>query len=230
MEKHPSQTTTIDIKTRKFIRSRKIGAILPWLAILVMLILVFSLVMSGLPTFLTELGFIATFYYFIDSYNWLADRLLFDPKKRIITHARDNLVQLILWLTVAFTLITTILFIWLRKQSFLDFIAGVFFISIIYFGSRAMENFLVIAHIQLHNWHVFYRIVASGTIFLTIFAALLLYFNIVAYYIYFGAISLIYLLTYYILIEFHRRVEDDPGGHKYFIDLPDNRFANKYRY
>ena len=116
MEKHPSQTTTIDIKTRKFIRSRKIGAILPWLAILVMLILVFSLVMSGLPTFLTELGFIATFYYFIDSYNWLADRLLFDPKKRIITHARDNLVQLILWLTVAFTLITTILFIWLRKH------------------------------------------------------------------------------------------------------------------
>lgn len=231
MEKHPSETSsTIDIKTQKFIRSRKIGAILAWLGILVMIILVLSLIMSGLASFLTELGFITMFYYFIDSYNWLADRLLFDPKKKIITHKRDNLVRLILWLTVAFTLMTTVLFIWLRKQSFLFFVTGLCFISIIYFGSRVIENFLVIAHIQLHNWHIFYRIVAIGTTFLVIFAALLLYFNIVAYYIYFGVIGMVYLLTYYILIEFYRRVEDDLGGHKYFIDLPDNRFTNNYHY
>ena len=79
MEKHPSQTTTIDIKTRKFIRSRKIGAILPWLAILVMLILVFSLVMSGLPTFLTELGFIATFYTSWWTPGFQPSKLPFEP-------------------------------------------------------------------------------------------------------------------------------------------------------
>lgn len=195
-----------------------------------MLILAFSIVMSGLSSFLIELGFIATFYYFIDSYNWLADRLLFDPKKKIITHKRDNLVRLILWFTVAFTFITTVLFIWLRKQSFLSFVTGLCFISIIYFGSRVIENLLVITHIQLHNWHSFYRIVAIGTTFLVILAAFLLYFNLIAYYIYFGVIGMVYLLTYYILIEFYRRVENDLGGHKYFIDLPDNRFTNKYHY
>ena len=41
---------------------------------------------------------------------------------------------------------------------------------------------------------------------------------------------MIYLLTYYILIEVYRRTENDLGGHKYFIDLPDNRFVKKNLY
>lgn len=48
------------------------------------------------------------------------------------------------------------------------------------------------------------------------------------YYVFFGIIVTIYWLTYYILVELYRRVENDLGGHKYFIDLPDNRFAHKF--
>ena len=55
--------------TKKFIRSRRISSILPWLGILGVLILVFSLIMHGFLLFFTELGFIANFYYFIDEYN-----------------------------------------------------------------------------------------------------------------------------------------------------------------
>lgn len=98
MEKYVSQTEPSEgIKTKKFIRSRRIGVILPWFGILGMLVLVFSLIMCGLLLFLTELGFIANFYYFIDSYNWLADRLLYDPQKKVFTHRKDNLVKLIMW-------------------------------------------------------------------------------------------------------------------------------------
>lgn len=49
--------------TKKFIRSRRISSILPWLGILGVLILVFSLIMHGFLLFFTELGFIANFYY-----------------------------------------------------------------------------------------------------------------------------------------------------------------------
>ncbi|WP_308554925.1 hypothetical protein [uncultured Lactobacillus sp.] len=218
-----------DLKTRKFIRSRKISAILPWLGILGMLFLVFSLIMSGLLLFIVELGFIANFYYFIDSYNWLADRLLFDPKKKMLTHERDRLVRIMMVVFIILGLVTTALLAWLQSQNFLYFVAGLCFISICYFGSRVIENCLVIFHIQLNNWNKFYKIVATGTILLTGLAALLLYFNMFIYYIYFAIIGIIYLITYYVLIEVYRRVGNDLGGHKFFIDLPDNRFANKYQ-
>lgn len=93
MEKH-SSIPSVDSRTQRFIRSRRIGAILPWFGILGMLLLVFSLIMYGLLLFLTELGFIANFYYWIDSYNWLTDRLLYDPQKKVLTHQRDNIVRL----------------------------------------------------------------------------------------------------------------------------------------
>ncbi|MGO1642874.1 MAG: hypothetical protein ACTHYQ_06840, partial [Lactobacillus amylovorus] len=65
-------------------------------------------------------------------------------------------------------------------------------------------------------------------ILLIMVAATLVSCNVLAYYIYFCVIGIIYCLTYYFLIELYRRVENDLGGHKYFIDLPDNRFAHKY--
>lgn len=229
MKKHSSQITpSVDSRTQKFIRSRRIGTILPWFGILGMLALVFSLIMDGLLLFLTELGFIANFYYFIDSYNWLADRLLYDPQKQVLTHQRDNIVRLIKWIFIILTLASTILLTWLRIQNFLHFVAGLCFISICYFGSKTVENCLVIFRIQLNNWKRFYEIVTTGTILLIMVAAFLLKYNILAYYIYFCIIGIIYCFTYYFLIELYRRVENDLGGHKYFIDLPDNRFAHKY--
>ena len=171
-----------------------------------------ELVQFSLGLFLTELGFIANFYYFIDSYNWLADRLLYDPQKKVFTHRKDNLVKLIMWVAIILVLVSTILLAWMRVKSFLCFVACLCFISICYFGSRVIENCLVIFHIQLNNWKRFYQIVTAG----------------LAYYIYFVLILLVYCVTYYFLIELYRRVENDLGGHKYFIDLPDNRFAHKY--
>ena len=229
MEKYVSQTeSSEDTKTKKFIRSRRIGAILPWFGILGMLVLVFSLIMCGLLLFLTELGFIANFYYFIDSYNWLADRLLYDPQKKVFTHRKDNLVKLIMWVAIILVLVSTILLAWMRVKSFLCFVACLCFISICYFGSRVIENCLVIFHIQLNNWKRFYQIVTAGIILLIMVAVVLLNCNVLAYYIYFGVIGVVYCLTYYFLIELYLRVENDLGGHKYFIDLPDNRFAHKY--
>ncbi len=80
MEKH-SSIPSVDSRTQRFIRSRRIGAILPWFGILGMLLLVFSLIMYGLLLFLTELGFIANFYYWIDSYNWLTDYYMIHKRK-----------------------------------------------------------------------------------------------------------------------------------------------------
>ena len=229
MEKYVSQTEPSEgIKIKKFIRSRRIGVILPWFGILGMLVLVFSLIMYGLLLFLTELGFIANFYYFIDSYNWLADRLLYDPQKKVFTHRKDNLVKLIMWVAIILVLMSTILLAWMRVKSFLCFVAWLCFISICYFGSRVIENCLVIFHIQLNNWKRFYQIVTVGIILLIMVAVVLLKCNVLAYYIYFGVIGVVYCFTYYFLIELYRRVENDLGGHKYFIDLPDNRFAHKY--
>lgn len=222
------QLSQYNSSAQKVIRSRRISAILPWLGILGILLLVFSLIVYGFLVFLTELGFVINFYYFIDSYNWLADRLLFDPQKKILTHRRDKLVQLMMWIFIVLVLIATILLTWLRKQNFLSFIAGLCFISICYFGSRAIENCLVIFHIQLHNWKKFYIIVTVGTILSITIAIVFLNYNVLIYYVFFGIIGTIYWLTYYILVELYRRVENDLGGHKYFIDLPDNRFAHKF--
>lgn len=217
----------LNLKTKRFIRSRRISVILPWLGICGVLILVFSLVMDGLLLFVTEIGFVANFYYFIDTYNWLADRLSFDPQKKLLTHKKDVFIRKIMWLFIVLALLVAGILSWLNQQSFLFFIAGLAFISICYFGSRAIENCLIIFHLQLNNWKRFYVTVATGTMFLIGLSAGLLYYNWLIFYIYFAVVSGIYLMTYYILIEVYRRTEDDLGGHKYFIDLPDNRFARK---
>ncbi len=196
MEKH-SSIPSVNSRTQRFIRSRRIGAILPWFGILGMLLLVFSLIMYGLLLFLTELGFIANFYYWIDSYNWLTDRLLYDPQKKVLTHQRDNIVRLTKWLFIILALVATILLAWLRMQSFLHFAAGLCFINICYFGSRAVENCLVIFHIQLNNWKRFYEIVSVGAILLIMVAATLVSCNVLAYGKSFCAILHDYFISQY---------------------------------
>ena len=220
----------LNLKTKRFIRSRRISEFLPWFGIFGILILVFSLIMNGLLLFVTEIGFVANFYYFIDTYNWLADRLSFDPRKKLLTHKKDELIKVIMWLIIILASLVTGLLIWLNQLSFLFFFAGLSFISICYFGSRAIENGLVLFHLQLNNWKRFYTIVATGTVFLISLSIILLCYDWLIFYIFFAVIGMIYLLTYYILIEVYRRTENDLGGHKYFIDLPDNRFVKKNLY
>src|SRR5699024_11444790 len=89
--------------TKKFIRSRRISSILPWLGILGVLILVFSLIMHGFLLFFTDLGFIANFYYFICEYNWVEDRIMF-YRELLITHARVKMVYLPLTISTVLAL------------------------------------------------------------------------------------------------------------------------------
>ena len=212
--------------TKKFIRSRRISAFLPWVGILGMLYLVFTLIIHGLLTFLIDLGFIANFYYMIDEYNWLIERLLFNREK-LITRKQNNIIHLIKLLSVITTITSTVILFFLR-QNFINFCIGICFISEVYFSNRLIENIQVILHIAFDIWKKFYVLVFVGTIISTTTYIFLLYLNIIAYFIYFGIISIMYLITYYILIEIHDKVENDLGGHRYFIDLPDNRFDRKY--
>lgn len=57
----------MDEKTKKFLRNRKIGAILPWFGVIGMIILTFSPIFGGFPLFFTELGFVANFYFLLMS-------------------------------------------------------------------------------------------------------------------------------------------------------------------
>lgn len=215
--------------TKKFIRSRRISSILPWLGILGVLILVFSLIMHGFLLFFTELGFIANFYYFIDEYNWVADRIMFD-RELLITHARDKMVYLAMTISTVLALINTAILAYLRHQSFIAFCIGICFISGLYFASRLAENILVILHIAFNNWKRFYILVAAITIILTSFSIVLLCLNLFAYFILFALICTGYVLTYHILIELYNLTKGNLGGHKYFIDLPDKRFDSKFKY
>lgn len=215
--------------TKKFIRSRRFSSILPWLGILGVLILVFSLIIHGFTLFFTELGFIANLYYFIDEYNWATDRIMFD-RERLITHARDKAVRVAMVITIIFALISTAVLAYLRSKNFIIFCIGVCFISGIYFASRLAENILVILHIAFNSWKKFYILVAVITIILTGLSVALLYLNLFAYFILFAIICSGYVLTYHVLIEVHKRTGSNLGGHKYFIDLPDNRFDSKYKY
>lgn len=225
MRKQPMMTA----RTKRFIRSRKIGLVLPWLGILGILILVFSLIMHGFLLFFTEISFVANFYYFIDGYNWLADRVSFDAQKQIITHKRDSLIHLLMWLFMILATVTTGILSWiLMKFGFINFLISLSFVSLCYLSSRVVENCMVLFHIQLHRWSRFYIIVSISTVVLSSLSFVLLYWNLIAYFIFLGIIYLVYVFTYYALIEVYQRVESDLGGHKYFIDLPDNRFAQKY--
>lgn len=215
--------------TKKFIRSLRIFSILPWLGILGVLTLVFSLIMHGFLLFFTELGFIANFYYFIDEYNWITDRIMFDHE-RLITHTRDKIVHLTMIISTVFALVSITILAYLRYQNFIAFCIGICFISGIYFASRLAENILVILHIAFNSWKRFYILVATITIILTSLNIALLYLNLFAYFVLFAIICISYVLTYHILIELYNQTKGDLGGHKYFIDLPDNRFDSKFKY
>lgn len=213
--------------TKKFIRSRRISAILPWIGIIGVLFLVFSLIMYGLLLFLVEIGFIANFYYIIDEYNWVIERAMFDHKK-LINRTQSHVIHLVLMLSVIIGIVTTIILIQLQRQNFVSFCVGICFISVIYFSSRLIENFQVILHIAFDSWKKFYILVTVATIILGCVCAFLLYLNMVAYFAYCVAIGIMYVITYYALIEIHDKAENDLGGHKHFIDLPDRRFDKKY--
>lgn len=212
----------MDPKTNGVRLLRKINLILSWASILGIMILIFSLIMKGFQVFLTELGFIANFYYFIDEYNWIAERLAYDERE-LITHRRDKLIHKVLILFLVLGLGVTVVLAFLRHENFVSFVIGVCFISSIYFGSRVVENLLVIFHIKLNDWVAFYYLVLINTLLIFVVSIIFLCFNLIIYYISLGIISFLYVLTYNALIEIHKRVENNLGGHKYFIDLPDKR-------
>ena len=168
-------------KTKKFIRSRRISAILPWIGMLGMLYLVFSLIMHGLLAFIINLGFIANFYYIIDEYNWLIERISFDSQ-RLIANKRMGINRLVMIVSIVVAVLNTIILILLKRQDFISFCVGLCFISEIYFVSRLIENFQVILHIAFDSWKKFYILVVIGTTVSSSIYLLLLCFSIIAYF------------------------------------------------
>lgn len=210
-------------KTKHFLYLRKISLFLPWIAIFTIIGLLFSLIVGGFLTFFTEIGFIANFYYCVDEYNWVAERLQYN-KGTLITHKRDHIISVIMYFLIIIFIINTLILSFLIKSSFLYFTVGICFISGIYFCSRISENILIIFKISLESWNHFYKLVVILSIILISIITIALIFNIVIYFILLFVIGVVYIFSYHFLVELYKNTENDLGGHKYFIDLPDNRF------
>ncbi|MCT0192352.1 hypothetical protein EFM10_03950, partial [Lactobacillus helveticus] len=105
----------------------------------------------GLLAFIINLGFIANFYYIIDEYNWLIERISFDSQ-RLIANKRMGINRLVMIVSIVIAVLNTIILILLKRQDFISFFVGLCFISEIYFVSRLIENFQVILHIAFDSW------------------------------------------------------------------------------
>lgn len=161
----------MDPETRKFLLNRKIGDMLPWIGIVGMLILTFSPIFGGFPLFFTELGFVANFYFFIDEYNWLAQRLLINKDH---TLNRDNEVKVkqLFFITLASAIVCAIILGFLRAQSFFAFVVGAAFLSGIYFSKHDIEYAVIIFRWKFET-RQYYSILISGTIFISVVLSLL---------------------------------------------------------
>lgn len=73
----------MDAETKRFLRNRKLQTILPWAGLIGIIVLTFSVIFGGIPLFLTEVGFIANIYYWIDEYNWVSERIVFSSEHLI---------------------------------------------------------------------------------------------------------------------------------------------------
>lgn len=140
----------MDSETKKFLRDRKIGAFLPWIGIVGMLVLTFSPIFGGFPLLFTELGYVANFYFFIDEYNWLAQHLLINSDHSI-NQANKKIIKPILVFFIILTIIVTIVVSILREQNIFNFVAGVSFLYVIYFAQHDFELLLIMLKKDLHQ-------------------------------------------------------------------------------
>ncbi|ARD07328.1 hypothetical protein B1745_06950 [Lactobacillus amylolyticus] len=160
-------------ETKKFLRNRRIAALLPWLGILGILILTFSPIFGGFVLFFTEIGFVASFYFFIDEYNWLAERLLIRPNYTV-NHENEDRVKKLFYFALGASIVYAILLSYLRSISFYDFVVGVAFLYGIYFGKHNIEYALIILRAEFGS-KKYYVIQIIGTL-LTAVSLLAFYF------------------------------------------------------
>lgn len=193
----------MNAETKKFLKERKIGAFLPWIGIVGMLVLTFSPIMGGFTLFFTELGYVAIFYFFIDEYNWLIQRLLIN-RDHTINHSNEKKVKPILFIFIILTLIAITTISFLRQQSFYNFVVGVSFLYGIYFSHHNIEYLLIILQTQFSNF-IYYSVLFLYTFIMMLL--LLFLFCINAFYALYLLIllSIIYVLERDILKEMKKR-------------------------
>lgn len=194
----------MDAETKKFLRNRKIGAMLPWFGVIGMMILTFSPIFGGFPLFFTELGFVANFYFFVDEYNWIAQKLLIN-KDHTVNHLNQKKVKTILVITIVISMIYTIFLSILRAQSLYNFTIGVSFLYVIYFSKHDIEYFLILLQTEINNDK--YYLALTMCIVLNIVIALILFFVINPFHalLFLIILSILYVLQRDILKEMKKQ-------------------------
>lgn len=160
----------MDPETRKFLRKRKLGAILPWFGIIAMLGMVFTIIFANFPTLFVEVGFVALAYFLIDEYYLFVDRLTFN-QEHINDHKNDQLIKTIQLITVLVGMVLSLALIYFRTRGIIQFnyavgvIAGAFFISRIY------ENLIQIRKVHpIFDRNYYFKLIAVTIIYSVILA------------------------------------------------------------
>ncbi|WP_103662180.1 hypothetical protein [Lactobacillus sp. HT06-2] len=199
-------------ETKRFLRNRKLQAIVPWFGIAGLLVLMFSAFMSGFPLFLTEIGFVANLYYWTDEYNWIVQRILFNDD-HIIDKKKEHLQKILLNVAIIGAIITTILLGYLRSQNFIFFSCALGIISGSYFTSRLLENFLWIIKITFTDLKKYYLLIADFTIVGTLILTILMLINKIAFIVALVVVGLLYVLEKDIISEMKKRNSKNEAGY-----------------
>lgn len=208
----------MDLETKRFLRRRKLEAILPWIGILGVIVLVFSLLFGGIPIFLTEIGFIANFYYWIDEYNWIAERIT-SAKDYLSDKEKKKQTKIVLILMSIITISSTVILIYLRKQQMFSFILGLGVISSNYFISRVIENTFWIFKVKFSSFKKYYLILFGITIIGASSMTFVMYHNQVAYLTILIIIGIIYVVEVDIIAEIRKRSSRNQAGQNNRIKL-----------
>lgn len=142
--------------TKKFIRNRKIENILPWAGVTGMIILLFSPIFGGFSLFFKELGFVASFYFFIDEYNWLAQNLLVNPDHTLNSKNIVRVKKIFIVFCIVCVIYNAFVFI-LNLYSFYAFAIATSFLYVIYFSHHDVEFLLLICK-KIRNQR-FYKLI-----------------------------------------------------------------------
>lgn len=208
----------MDLETKRFLRRRKLEAILPWIGILGVIVLVFSLLFGGIPIFLTEIGFITNFYYWIDEYNWITERIT-SAKDYLSDKEKKKQTKIVLILMSIITILSTVILIYLRKQQMFSFILGLGVISSNYFISRVIENTFWIFKVKFSSFKKYYLILFGITIIGASSMTFVMYHNQVAYLTILIIIGIIYVVEVDIIAEIRKRSSRNQAGQNNRIKL-----------
>ena len=176
------------------------------------------LIICGIPIFITEIGFIANFYYWIDEYNWIAERIT-SAKDYLSDKEKKKQTKIVLILMSIITIFSTVILIYLRKQQMFSFILGLGVISSNYFISRVIENTFWIFKVKFSSFKKYYLILFGITIIGASSMTFVMYHNQVAYLTILIIIGIIYVVEVDIIAEIRKRSSRNQAGQNNRIKL-----------